>query len=338
MNGGTVDLGTTYLGLELRSPVVASSSPLTNDDDQLRRLDDAGVGAVVLPSLFEEQLEHDALAIDAMLETNAGVFAEAETFFPELDDYNTGADRYLTHLETTRALVSVPVLASLNGVSVGGWVRYAHLLEQAGADALELNLYQLAADPAVSGADVEQHAIDLVGTVAEAVSIPVAVKVSPFWSSLANLAARFAEAGARGLVLFNRFYQPDLDLDTLVPVPRLALSTSDELRLPLRWIALLRDQVPLSLGATSGVHTWQDAAKVLLAGADVAMMASALLQHGPGRVAEVLDGLRAWMAERGYSSVRQLVGSASFHTGPDPMAFERANYVSTLASWSSRPR
>ena len=335
MSDREVQLGTTYLGLDLRSPIVASSSPLTNHDDQLRRLDDAGVGAVVLPSLFEEQLEHDALAIDAMLETNAGVFAEAETFFPELDDYNTGADRYLTHVETARALVSVPVIASLNGVSVGGWVRYAHLLEQAGADALELNLYQLAADPEVTGADVERHAVELVGTVVETVSIPVAVKLSPFWSSLGNLARRFEEAGAAGLVLFNRFYQPDLDLETLTPVPRLVLSTSDELRLPLRWIALLRGRLRLSLGATSGVHTWQDAAKVLLAGADVAMMASALLRSGPGRVTEVLDGLRGWMIEREYTSVRQLVGSASFHSGPDPVAFERANYVSTLASWST---
>jgi dihydroorotate dehydrogenase (fumarate) len=329
------DLRTTYLGLELRSPLVASASPLTNHDDDLRALDDAGIGAVVLPSLFEEQLEHEAMAVHHMLETQAEAFAEATSFFPELDDYNTGPDRYLTHVERTRELVSVPVIPSLNGVSLGGWVRYAHLFEQAGADAIELNVYRVAADPRRSGAEIEDETVELVGTVADAVSVPVAVKLSPHWSSLAHLALRLADAGAAGLVLFNRFYQPDLDLETLAPVPHLVLSTSDELRLPLRWIALLRGELDVSLAATTGVHEWDDVAKVLLAGADVAMSTSALLKRGPGHVSTLLAGLQAWMTDHEYDSVRQLVGSAAAATGPDPAGYERANYVSTLASWSS---
>lgn len=329
------DLSTRYLGLTLRAPVVASASPMTNDDRALRALDDAGVGAVVLPSLFEEQLEHEELAIDNMLETGAGAFAEAQTFFPELEDYNTGPDRYLTHLEQTKEALSVPVIASLNGVSLGGWLRYAHLLEQAGADAIELNVYRVAAHPEVTGTDVEQETLELVTAVSEAVGVPVAVKLSPFFSSLANFACRLEDAGAAGLVLFNRFYQPDLDLDTLEPTPRLVLSTSNELRLPLRWIGLLRGSLDASLAATTGVHTSDDVAKVLLAGADVAMMTSALLQNGPRHVADVLDELRAWMVEREYDSVEQLKGSAAAATGPDPEAYERANYVTTLASYSS---
>jgi len=329
------DLSTQYLGLTLRAPVVASASPMTNDDRALRALDDAGVGAVVLPSLFEEQLEHEELAIDAMLETGAGAFAEAQTFFPELDDYNTGPDRYLTHLEQTKEALSVPVIASLNGVSLGGWLRYAHLLEQAGADALELNVYRVAAHPEVSGPDVEQETLELVTAVSEAVGVPVAVKLSPFFSSLAHFACRLEDAGAAGLVLFNRFYQPDLDLETLEPTPRLVLSTSNELRLPLRWIGLLRGFLDVSLAATTGVHTSDDVAKVLLAGADVAMMTSALLQQGPRHVTAVLEGLRAWMVDREYDSVEQLKGSAAAATGPDPEGYERANYVTTLASYSS---
>ena len=329
------DLSSRYLGLTLRAPVVASASPMTKDDRALRALDDAGVGAVVLPSLFEEQLELEELAIDNMLQTGADAFAEAQTFFPELDDYNTGPDRYLTHLEQTKDALSVPVIASLNGVSLGGWLRYAHLLEQAGADAIELNVYRVAAHPEVSGAAVEQETLELVAAVSGAVGVPVAVKLSPYFSSLANFGCLLEDVGANGLVLFNRFYQPDLDLDTLEPTPRLVLSTSDELRLPLRWIGLLRGCLDLSLAATTGVHTSDDVAKVLLAGADAAMMTSALLRNGPNHVTTVLDGLRAWMVEREYDSVEQLKGSAAAATGPDPEAYERANYVTTLASYSS---
>jgi dihydroorotate dehydrogenase (fumarate) len=328
------DLSTSYLGLRLRSPLVASCSPLTGKLDSLRALDDAGVGAVVLPSLFEEQLTHDSLEIDNMLSTVADSFGEASGFFPDLTDYNTGPDRYLTLVEQAKAAVDVPVIASLNGTTVGGWLRYAKLLEEAGADALELNVYRVAADPTVSGADLEAETVELVGTVAEAAGVPVAVKISPFWSSVANMAVRLERAGAAGLVLFNRFYQPDLDLETLEATPHLVLSTSDELRLPLRWIGLLSGRVGCSLACTTGVHTWQDTAKALLVGADVAMMTSALLHEGPGHARHVLAALEAWMAQQEYESVDQLKGSAAALTGPDPSAFERANYVQTLASWS----
>lgn len=327
------DLSTHYLGLTLRSPLVASSSPYTGRLDTLRRLDAAGVGAVVLPSLFEEQLEAEELGIDAMLDQVADVFAEAQSFFPELEDYNTGPDRYLTLLEQAKSELTVPVIASLNGSTIGGWVRYAAMLERAGADAVELNVYRVAADPLKSAADVELEVLDLVRAVRDAVAVPIAVKLSPFWSSLAKFASQLVRAGADGLVLFNRFYQPDLDLDTLEGVPHLVLSTPDELRLTLRWVGILHGQVDASLAATSGVHHAEDVLKVLLAGADVAMMASAILREGPEHVAAVGAGVRAWIAERGYTGVEQLKGSASYHTGPNPTAFERANYAQTLSSW-----
>ena len=333
----STDLSTTYLGLSLRSPLVASCSPLTGRLDSLRALDEAGVGAVVLPSLFEEQIERDALAVDAMLDTHAESFGEATGFFPELDDYDTGPDRHLALVEDAVATLEVPVIASLNGSGLGGWIRYARLLVDAGAAALELNLYHVAADPDRTGAELELEALELVGAVCAEVDVPVAVKLSPHWSSLANFARELDRAGAGGLVLFNRFYQPDLDLETLRAEPHLVLSTSDELRLPLRWIGLLAGHVGCSLAATTGVHRAQDVAKVLLVGADVAMMTSALLQRGPAHVAAVEAGLRSWMAEHEYDSVAQLRGSAASHTGPDPAGFERANYVQTLASWSTPP-
>jgi len=329
------DLSSRYLGLTLRAPVVASASPMTKDDRALRALDDAGVGAVVLPSLFEEQLELEELAIDNMLQTGADAFAEAQTFFPELDDYNTGPDRYLTHLEQTKDALSVPVIASLNGVSLGGWLRYAHLLEQAGADAIELNVYRVAAHPEVSGAAVEQETLELVAAVSGAVGVPVAVKLSPYFSSLANFGCLLEDVGANGLVLFNRFYQPDLDLERLEVAPRVALSTSEELRLPLRWIGVLHGHVDASLAATTGIHTGYDAAKLLLAGADVVMLASALLRNGPEHVGRVEATLLEWMATHEYESVGQLRGSVSQRAVPDPSAYLRANYLQTLASYSS---
>ena len=331
------DLSTSYLGLALRSPLVASASPLTRDIDQLARLDEAGIGAVVLPSLFEEQLTHDELEIEQMLNTGSESFAEATGMFPDLGDYNTGPDPYLSLIDQAKAAVSVPVIASLNGTTPGGWTRYARLIEDAGADALELNVYQVAADPDRTSADVEYATTDLVESVAGSVSIPVAVKLSPFWSSLANLATALTRAGAAGLVLFNRFYQPDLDLETLRAQPRIHLSTSVELGLPLRWIGLLRSRIEGSLAATTGIHNADDVAKALVVGADVAMMTSALLQHGPGHVSVVEVGLRWWMEQNDYDSVEQLKGSASSDTGPDPSAFERANYLQTLASYTTSP-
>jgi dihydroorotate dehydrogenase (fumarate) len=332
----TVDLRTSYLGLELRSPLVASASPLTGELDGLKRLDAAGVGAVVLPSLFEEQLTHDQLELDRLLETTADHVGEAQSYFPDLEDYNTGPWTYLDHIEQAKRALSVPVIASLNGITPGGWVGHAKRMRDAGADALELNLYTVATDPHIGAAELEARYLDLIADVRAAVSIPLAVKLSPFFTALANFAVRVEEAGADGLVLFNRFYQPDLDIDTLDVVPRLVLSSSEELRLPLRWIAILFGRVQISLAATTGVHTGLDAAKVLLAGADVAMMTSALLRHGPEHLRTVEDELRAVMAERDYDSVAQLQGSMSHDAMPDPAGFERANYVKTLMSWSSR--
>jgi dihydroorotate dehydrogenase (fumarate) len=332
----TVDLRTSYMGLELRSPLVASPSPLTGELDSLRRLEAAGVGAVVLPSLFEEQLTHDQLELDRLLETTSDHTGEALSYFPDLQDYNTGPWTYLDHITQAKRALSVPVIASLNGITPGGWVGHAKRMRDAGADALELNLYTVATDPRVGAAELEARYLDLVGDVRAAVEIPLAVKLSPFFTALANFAVRVDEAGADGLVLFNRFYQPDLDLDSRDVVPRLVLSSSDELRLPLRWIAILFGRVGTSLAATTGVHTGLDAAKVLLAGANVAMMTSALLRHGPEHLQTVEAELRAVMAEHDLDSVAQLRGSMSHGAMPDPAGFERANYMRTLMSWSSR--
>ncbi len=330
------DLRTTYLGLPLRSPIVASSSPLTGRLDQLIALEAAGVGAVVLPSLFEEQITHDALAVHDLLDVTYGAHPEAAGgYLPELRDYNTGPAGYLTHLEDAKARLDIPVIASLNGVTPGGWVKYAQLLEDAGADALEMNVYRIAANAETSGVRIENETIEIVTEVAAALDIPVAVKLGPYFSAFAHLAGQLAFAGAKGLVLFNRFYQPDIDLQTLEVTPNLVLSTSDELRLPLRWIAILHGRVEVSLAATTGVHTARDVLKVLLAGADVAMMASALLHEGPGLVSEVLDELEAWCEERGYDSIEQLKGSVSQRAVADPAQFERANYVRTLTRYAS---
>jgi dihydroorotate dehydrogenase (fumarate) len=331
-----VDLRTRYLGLELRSPLVASASPLTGEPDTLRRLQDAGAAAAVLPSLFEEQLTHDALELDALWTTTSEHYSEALSYFPDVQDVNLEARAYLERIQRAKQAVDIPVIASLNGVTPGGWVRHARKLQDAGADALELNLYTVAADPAVGAADLEARQLELVAAVRAAVTVPLAVKLGPFYTAMANMAVRVADAGADGLVLFNRFYQPDLDLDALEVVPRLVLSTSDELRLPLRWIAILYGQVDASLAATTGVHTGLDAAKVLLAGADVAMMTSALLRNGPEHLARVEQELVALLRERDYDSAAELRGSMSRRNMPDPAAFERANYMRTLASWSSR--
>lgn len=329
------DLTTTYLGLHLRSPVVASSSPVTGDPDLLRRLDDAGVGAVVLPSLFEEQIEHEAMEVDRMLATGAEATGEAAGYFPDLDSYNTGPDRYLAQVAEAKAILSVPVIASLNATTSGGWVRYGRLLAEAGADAVELNANLVATDPALSGAEVEAALVTMVTDVLDAVEVPVAVKLGPYWSSLSQLASRLSEAGVAGLVLFNRPFAPDLDLDALEVVPHLTLSEPDDLFLTLRWIGLLEGRVTADLAATSGVHDAAGVAKALLAGADVAMMASALLRHGPSHVAAVLADLRAWMVEREYASVDQLRGSVSARGVADPAAYVRANYLQALTSYSS---
>ncbi len=332
----TFDLTTRYLGLQLTNPLVPSASPLTGNLDTLRRLEAAGAAAVVMPSLFEEQIEHEAMAVHHSLEFGAEGFAEAAGgYFPEMNDYNTGPRRYLDHVQEAKQAVGIPVIASLNGTSRGGWTLYARLCEEAGADALELNVYLVAADPQQSSADVESRYLDLVAAVRDAVSIPLAVKVGPYFSSMANMAGRLADAGADGLVLFNRFYQPDVDLDEMEVRPDLELSTSAELRLVLRWMAILSGRVDASLAATTGVHTYEDVVKLILAGADVTMMASALLLRGPEYVGSVVERVRAWFVERGYQSVDQARGSLSQRHSPDPAAFERANYMRTLVEYSS---
>lgn len=334
----TVDLTTTYLGLRLRSPIVASASPLTAKLETLRELEEAGVGAAVLPSLFEEQIEREAIDIHELLEHATHSFGEATTWFPELDSYNTGPDAYLEHIRAAKAAVRIPIIASLNGVSQGGWLRYARLCEDAGAVALELNVYAVEVDASTPGSAVEARTAALVRDVRASVSIPLAVKVGPFYSAFAHMAAQLADAGADGLVLFNRFLQPDIDLETLGVAPWLALSTPAELRLPLRWIAILRGSVPVSLAGTSGVHDWEGALKLLLAGADAVLVASAPLARGPSVVAEMLDGLRRWMTDREYASVEQLKGSLSRASSPDQAAFERGNYMRALVSYAPQPQ
>ncbi len=327
------DLRTTYLGLELASPLIASASPLTGNLDSLRALEAAGASAVVLPSLFEEQIEHDETMIDAVLERGAQSFGEALTYFPEMDDYNTGPQSYVEHVAAAKAALSIPVIASINGITPGGWVRYAELLQQAGADAIELNVYAVETDPYVSAASVEDRTLRLVSKVRTALTVPLAVKVGPYYTALAHTATRLAEAGVAGLVLFNRFLQPDLDLETMTVKPGLRLSSNDEMRLPLRWIAILRGRVPLSLAATGGIQSSDDVVKLLLAGADTVMLASALLREGPDLLRELTDGLTAWMTEREYDSVEQLKGSMSQESCGDPRAFERAHYVRALVDY-----
>ncbi len=335
----TVDLRTTYLGLELRSPLVASPSPLTREVDSVLQLVDAGAAAIVLPSLFEEEIVHEELELDRSLEAGTEQFAEALDYFPAIASYAGIGDQYLDRLRRIKALVAVPVIASLNASTPGGWVRYARLMQEAGADALELNLYHLAADPSMTAVDMEARDLELIAAVRAAIDIPLAVKLSPYYSALASFARRVVDCGVDGLVLFNRFYQPDLDLESLDVVARLELSRPAELRLPMRWIAILRPQLPsgVSLAATSGIQEGSDAIKALMVGADVTMMTSALLRHGPAHLRTVEDELRAWMEEREYESVSQLRGSVNQAAVEDPSAFERANYMATLYSWSTSP-
>jgi dihydroorotate dehydrogenase (fumarate) len=330
----TVDLSTRYLGLDLASPIVASASPLTGEIESLRALEQAGAAAVVLPSLFEEQLEHDQIELHAALEHGAHSFGEALTYLPEMDDYNTGPDAYLEHLAAAKEALSIPVIASLNGITPGGWTRYAELLQQAGADAIELNVYSVETDPYASAASVEERTLRLVSRIRSSVTVPLAVKVGPFYTSFANFAVRLADARADGLVLFNRFLQPDIDLETLTVTPQLRLSGRDEMRLPLRWLAILHGRATLSLAATSGIQTAEDVVKLLLAGADVVMIASQLLRQGPGLITELTDGVRSWLVEREYSSVEQLKGSVSQLACGNPRAFERSQYVQALVGFS----
>jgi dihydroorotate dehydrogenase (fumarate) len=329
-----IDLRTTYLGLSLRSPLVASASPLTGQLDSLLALEQAGAAAVVLPSLFEEEIEYDSMLLHERLETGALSFPEAADFFPTVEFDNVGPQEHVKLVATAKDHLRVPVIASINGTTPGGWTYHSSLMAEAGADAIELNLYAVAADPRRGAAEVESGYLEVVRRVRAAIEVPLAVKLSPYLSSTAHFARRVVEAGADGLVLFNRFYQPDIDLETLDVLPRVELSDSRELRLPLRWLAILRPQLPTtSLAATTGVHSGLDAAKALLVGADVVMMTSALLRNGPAHLAKVESELVGWLTERDYVSVAQARGSVSHRNATDPAGFERANYLRTLASY-----
>ncbi len=330
------DLHTDYLGLRLRSPLVASAGPFTGDVDRIGELQDAGIGAIVLRSLFEEQIEHETSEIDRLFSVHHESFGEALSFFPDVDGYNTGADAYLTLIEEAKARADVPIIASINGSNVGGWLRYARLLEDAGADAIELNLYTVAADPMIDGDMIESEQLELVGIVASETRVPVAVKISPFYSSLASFLSRLQQAGAAGVVMFNRFYAPDLDLDTLDIAPKISLSSPNELRLPLRWIGIAREFLDISIAGSTGVHGGHDAAKLILAGADVTMMTSALLFHGISYVHQVEEELLDWMREHDYRSVAEMRGAVSRDSAADPAAYERASYIGNITSYTSR--
>jgi dihydroorotate dehydrogenase (fumarate) len=332
-----MNLNTTYLGLKLANPLVPSASPLTEKVDDIRRLEDAGAGAVVLHSLFEEQLKMESAELDYHMTHGTESFAEALSYFPQPSEFRLGPEEYLEHITKAKAAVKIPIIASLNGSTLGGWTNYAKKMQQAGADALELNIYSIPTELTLSGSDVEKTYVDILKAVKKAVTIPVAVKLSPFFTNFANVAKRLADAKADGLVLFNRFYQPDIDLETLEVKPNVLLSTPMAMRLPLRWIAILHGRVQTSLAATSGIHRASDALKMLMAGADVTMMCSALLRHGPNHIATVKRDMIAWMEEHEYESVKQLKGSLSQKNCADPSAFERAQYMRALSSYALPP-
>ncbi len=333
-----VDLTTTYLGLKLKNPLVASAAqPISEKVETVKRLEEAGIAAVVMYSLFEEQIIHESLELDHYLSNATDFSREVTSYYPQTGNFTLTPDAYIDAVNKTKKALSIPVIGSLNGVSTGGWIKYARKIEDAGADALELNLYYLATDPTLTGSELEDSYVTLVGDVCKSISIPVAVKLSPFLTAIPNVARRLANAGAKGLVLFNRFYQPDIDLEALEVVPNLVLSTSNDLRLPLRWIAILYDRIHADLALTSGVHTAADVLKSMMAGASVAMLTSELLQRGFGRVPAILEEVETWMVDHEYTSIEQMKGSLSQKSVSEPAAFERANYMKILNSFKSLP-
>jgi dihydroorotate dehydrogenase (fumarate) len=329
-----IDLTTKYLGLTLRSPLVASSSPLADSVENIVRLEDHSIAAVVLPSLFEEQLELESTTVDDDLARGSDSFAEALSFFPDLQTYNLGPDRYLELIRRAKERVQIPVIASLNGITAGGWTEYARLMEQAGADAVELNIYAIATDPLQIGEDVERSLRQLVGEVRHCLRIPMAVKLSPFFSAPANMGLQLDRAGADALVLFNRFYQPDFNVDDLEVVATLSLSRPEELLLRLHWTAILFGHVSADLGITGGVHSAEDIVKCVMAGARVAFMASALLKNGLGHAARVLSDLERWLDAHEYVSITEMCGSMSYEAVPNVTAYERGNYMKVLSSYT----
>jgi len=332
------DLTTTYLGLQLKNPLVASAAqPLSSKVETVKKLEEAGIGAVVMYSLFEEQIIHESLELDHYLSTGMDFSREVVSYYPETGNFTLAPEAYIENLRKTKKAVNIPVIGSLNGVSTGGWIKYARQIEDAGADAIELNLYYLPTDANITSSELEDNYVNLVQDVCKSIKIPIAVKLSPFFTSLPNIARRMAQAGAKGLVLFNRFYQPDIDLENLEVVPNLVLSNSNEMRLPLRWIAILFGRIQADLALTSGVHTSEDVLKAMMAGASVAMTTSELLQHGLGRIPDILKGIETWMVDHEYESVQQMKGSLSQKSVKEPAAFERANYMKALQSFRSLP-
>ena len=332
-----VDLSTTYLGLNLKNPLVASASPLSEKVETVNKMEEAGIAAVVMYSLFEEQIIHESLELDHFLFYGSESSAEIDSFYPQSGKYTLKAEAYIETLKKIKQSVNIPVIGSLNGVSTGGWIKYARKIEDAGADALELNLYFLPTNPALTATQIEENYITLVSDVRKSIKIPLAVKLSPFFTSIPNISKRLVEAGANGLVLFNRFYQPDLDLENLEVTPNLVLSTSNELRLPLRWIAILYGQIKTDLALTSGIHTAEDVLKACMAGASVAMTASELLANGIDRVPAILADMENWMTGHEYESIKQLKGSLSQKAVKEPAVFERANYMKVLNSFKTLP-
>jgi len=332
-----MDLTTNYLGLKLRTPLVVSASPLSEEIDNIKRMADAGASAVVLYSIFEEQLRQDRLELNRNLENGTNSFAEALTYFPEPKEFRLGPEEYLKHIAAAKQATKIPIIASLNGSSNGGWTSYAKQIQQAGADALELNIYYIPTDLRLTGTEVELTYIEILKEVKAAVKIPVAVKLSPFFSNFANMAKRLDDAGADGLVLFNRFYQPDIELETLEVKPNLLLSTPMAMRLPLRWVAILHGKLRANLAATSGIHRAVDVIKMLLAGADVTMLCSTIIRHGIPQIAMIERDLVAWLEEHEYESVTQIKGSLSQKNCAEPAAFERAQYMKALTGYTLPP-
>jgi len=328
-----MDLSTTYLGLTLRTPLVPSASPLSEEIDNIKRMEDAGASAVVLYSLFEEQIVQERFELHDRLTQGTESFAEALTYFPQPPQFHLGPEDYLNHIRKAKAAVAIPVIASLNGTSIGGWTSYAQQMQQAGADALELNVYYVPTDMELSVDHIEQTYVDILTAVKSVVTVPVALKLGPFFSNMARMARRLDQAGADALVLFNRFYQPDIDLEALEIRPRVLLSTPQALRLPLTWIGILYGRIRAKMAATSGIHHAADVLKMLMVGADVAMLCSALLKHGVEHIRAVEQGMRQWMEEHEYESVQQMKGSMSQQNCANPAAFERALYISTLQSY-----
>jgi len=328
-----MDLTTTYMGMKLKNPFVPSASPLGRDISTVKKMEDVGAAAVVLESLFEEQIIHEKFEMDHFLAQGTESFAEATSYFPEPDMYNFGPDEYLSHIQKCKEAVDMPIIASINGTSTGGWTEWARKMQEAGADAVELNTYYLATDPEKDPREIEDNYVEVLKAVKNAVTIPVALKISPFFTSLSHIATRFDEVGVDALVLFNRFYQPDIDLENLEVAPNLVLSSSESMRLPLRWIAILYGKIKASMAATTGIHTSEDVLKMIMAGADVTQLCATLLQNGVERIKQLHDGIVKWMEDHEYESLKQMKGSMSHRSVAEPAAFERANYMRVLKSY-----